>query len=95
MPKYTGDSEAIDRGVATINKTASNMINILKNCVARLDEELSNWEGPSAESIKQAKEQIMSILDSDRETYERLGTYCEDASNLTDAAEEVCASYQI
>ena len=95
MPRYAGDSEAIDRGVSAINKAASNMITILNNCVSNLDSELANWEGPSSEKIKEAKERIMDILDSDRETIERLGAYCEDASNLTEAAEDACAGYQI
>ncbi len=95
MPRYTGDSIAIDRGVSTINKTASNMLSILKNCITKLDKELSNWEGPSSNSIKDAKEKILAILDSDRETFERLGSYCEEASNLTEAAEDACAGYQI
>ena len=95
MPRYTGDSEAIDRGVTNINKTASNMITILKNCVSSLDNELSNWNGDSADTIKEAKERIIAILNSDRETFERLGLYCEDASNLIEAAEDACASFQI
>ena len=95
MPKYVCDFEAIDKGVSDIKTAADNMISILKNCVNSLNQELENWNGDAAESIKEIKEKVLAMLASDRETFEMLGSYCQEASNLTEAAEDSCAGIVI
>ena len=95
MAKYVCDFDSIDRGVADIKAAAANMISILKNCVNSLNQELDNWDGDAADSIREIKEKVLAMLDSDRETFEMLGSYCQDASNLTEAAEDSCAGIVI
>ena len=95
MARYVCDFDSVDKGVADIKTAAANMISILKNCVNSLNQELDNWSGDAADSINEVKEKVLAMLDSDRETFEMLSSYCQDASNLTEAAEDSCASIVI